>query len=106
MPLEFLCVLNGSVLPVVAYYAALLLFIPVNVALLPFSLCSNAPLAVLDACFDDAFNRTRRVFNGPLNILVQGHRCFSKLRAHFKRQSSLPSVSPSPHASRQGSIDK
>ncbi|KAH7666410.1 hypothetical protein AAVH_43230 [Aphelenchoides avenae] len=50
IPIDFIAVLNASVLPVVVYWVALLVFIPVNIALLPISLCSNASLAFSDAC--------------------------------------------------------
>lgn len=68
VPLCFVYTLQVHVLALVGYLAALLLFIPMNVAVLPFSFCSDIPLAALDAAIDDVRGRTRDLFQEKFNI--------------------------------------
>ncbi|KAH7715993.1 hypothetical protein AAVH_16608 [Aphelenchoides avenae] len=78
LPLRIIDMTYG-VLALVVYLAAVLLFIPVNVALLPLSFVTHAPLAVSYACFDGALRRTVEVTLSSY-ILILIHRVVRKLR--------------------------
>lgn len=83
VPLNFFCVMNINVLPLVIYFIALLIFVPMNIALLPFSLCSDAPLASMHACFDGALFRANRMFSEKYNVIMCFYRLRGKLLARY-----------------------